>query len=138
MRRIIITEEQYDLLTETMSEMRVRHMPNSSKYKPKKYNSWKEFWKDKTTSKMPFPENGVFKCDCCQKYRNTEKNEEKFVGGHVISENNKAFVYPICEQCNSKAKNDNDFSQKLFKARLEWLVPFSHEDAVDNEENQKE
>lgn len=29
-------------------QIKVKHMPNSAKYKPKKYNTWKEYWEDKS------------------------------------------------------------------------------------------
>ena len=111
----------------------VRHMPGSSKYTPKNYSSWKEFWKAKSTSIEPFPENGEYKCDCCG------KQKEIFCGGHVISiEDEKNYIYPICEECNNKAKENNEFSRKYFRAKRGWLVILSSEDAVSNDENQKE
>ncbi len=111
----------------------VRHMPDSGKYIPKKYDSWKEFWKARSTSSIPFPENGAYICDCCERFKNN------FVGGHVITtDNKKAYIYPICKECNDKAKKDNDYSQTSFTVLREWLVPFSPEDAIDTAENQKE
>lgn len=134
---IKLTEDQIKdiirkVLTIFLKRVKVRHMPDSGKFRPRKYDSWREFWKAHSASSIPFPENGAYECDCCKQLKNN------FVGGHVITKDKKAYIYPICEECNNKAKENNTYSKKTFTVLQEWLVPFSLQDAIDTAENQKE
>lgn len=97
----------------------VRHMKDTSKYNPKDYDSWKEFWLEKTGNLIP-DENG--KCPCCQ----DETTPEGFVGGHVRSVENEyeQFVCLVCKSCNSKygkGKKESD----TFKVKFSECALFS-------------
>lgn len=110
----------------------VRHLPNSSIYRPKGYASWIDFWKDKTISPIRFSEKKPFRCYCCG------DDKTDFVGGHVISEGNKKYICPICKECNDMAKENNEYSERYFSVPSQLLVEFFPKRDADIVENQRE
>lgn len=92
----------------------VMHMPESSSFKPKHFDSWKEYWEAKNENNFPINSSS---CDCC--YRKSSK----FVGCHVIDIRTKeVFIYPACERCNSMViQREYDYP---FYAKKDFLVPF--------------
>ena len=86
-------------MMDAMNEItiQVKHMEGSSKYEPKLFNTWKEYWEDKM-SPMTFPSQKE-KCACCQEYT----SPQDFVGAHVKEESsNNMYIYPLCKTCNGK------------------------------------
>ena len=137
-KKIIITEEQLRfLVAEERGEIvKVWHMAGSDKYKPKKYNSWEEFWKVKRRNST-FPSKGST-CDCCKKVI-VGKNDH-FVGSHVITKDKNGkttgvFIYPTCNSCNSKAAKDEKFRGLRFYATSDMLAPVEDGDYELIEEN---
>ena len=110
----------------------VRHMPDSSKYKPKGYASWMGFWKDKMAASTRLPINDISYCYCCK------KNKTDFVGGHVISKDEEKYICPICKECNDMAKEKNEYSERHFSVPSQLLVEFYPKHDADIVENQKE
>lgn len=93
----------------------VKHTEGSSKYRAKKFDSWKDFWESKNTSNS-FPAHQI--CDCCQRMETT------FVGGHVtVIDTEETYIYPVCENCNNKYGDGKH--NKTFQAKSGLLVPFN-------------
>lgn len=110
----------------------VRHMPDSSKYKPKGHASWMDFWKDRMTASARLPRNDISYCYCCK------QDKTDFVGGHVISKDEEKYICPICKECNDTAKENNEYSERYFSVPFQLLVEFSPKRDADIVENQKE
>ena len=92
----------------------VRHMPDSSKYKPKGYASWMGFWKDKMAASTRLPINDISYCYCCK------KNKTVFVGGHVISKDEEKYICPICKECNDMAKEKMNIQNAILAFLLNY------------------
>lgn len=102
----------------------VKHLPDSSVFRYRN-GSWKDYWERE--SSKPFPQQSH--CDCC--FRD---NGIELVGCHVIDKDNKVYIYPVCQSCNTEViGHENDFP---FYAKNDWLIPFRVEEAVC--ENQSE
>lgn len=140
-KKIIITQKQFEAiinegckssLKETLDSLiEVRHMKGSSIYKPKNYSTWKEYWKAKITNDNRFPTQDE-SCDCCRKIT----APENFVGGHVVEVQNedKIYIYPICNSCNSQYGKDKKDSP-IFKVTKSKCVDFIMSEAiVENDE----
>lgn len=93
----------------------VNHMEDSSKYLPKKFNEWDEYWEYKTGRKFP-KESHI--CPCCG------EEKDDFVGGHIVDIFNKEFIYPICRGCNSRAGQSETFRVRYFVAERKDMVKF--------------
>lgn len=101
--------------------IRVKHLEGSSQWKAKDFDSWKDFWIAKTSK--DWPESGTI-CSCCQ------KEQETFVGAHVIDEKGNKYIYPTCSICN-KTYGEGKKESPTFVAQESLLVPFNEEsDAV--------
>ena len=104
-------------------EISVKHMKGSSKYEPKGFNSWKEFWEEKMSPKS-FPKQ-VEKCACCQK--DTTPND--FVGSHIREEQSGAtYIYPLCKSCNDRYGKGKEESP-IFSVMKAMCADFSLSEA---------
>lgn len=101
----------------------VKHMNESSKYKPIGFNSWRDFWESKMHT-ISFPSQ-VEKCACCEE--DTQPNE--FVGAHIMQiDTDKMFIYPLCQTCNSKyGKGKTD--SPIFEVKKSLCADFSISEA---------
>ena len=107
--------------------VRVKHLSGSSKWKPKEFESWKDFWKSKKNEKEKWPE-GKFVCDCCKQER------EIFVGAHVIDDKGKKYIYPVCDSCNTTYGEGKKVSPSFY-AQKSFLVPFNEKTDAINEDS---
>ena len=50
------------------------------------------------------------------------------VGAHVqqVGEKDVVFITPTCNECNTKAAQDEKFRLKSFKVKFKYLVPFNY------------
>ena len=92
----------------------VIHMPLSSSFKPKEFDTWEKYWEAKSNQKFPASDSI---CDCCF------ERSSLFVGCHVVDIRTKeAFIYPVCQSCNARAiRHELDYP---FYAKEDLLVPF--------------
>lgn len=106
----------------------VRHAFNTSKYKPRNYDSWINFWKNK--SNYIIEPNEVYDCPCCE---NPIKGSE-FVGAHVkkVVGSNELYITPTCSNCNNPLINTD---AKRFFAKIEYLCPIEEDDFIIVEQN---
>lgn len=115
------------------SLIKVKHMVGTANWKPNDYNSWKDFWENK--SSLTFPTVSE-ECPCCHEGR----NPDDFVGSHIyeVADKNKMYIYPICNDCNlrySKRKKESDESHESdeFEVKKVRCVTFQKSDYyVDN------
>lgn len=121
--------KQIDLAKTVLSEhnprsFAVKHLKGSSKYAPKGGGTWKKFWIDKSNGRQ-FPEDKT-KCLSC----GNPTNADKFVGGHVfeVANQNKMYICPVCESCNSTYGKGKKESPK-FIVTSDDCVDFTYEDA---------
>lgn len=98
----------------------VNHMKGSSKYQPKQFNGWDDYWDSKTGRAFP-KESHI--CPCC----GMEKDD--FVGGHVVDIFEEEYIYPICRCCNSRAGQEESFRLRYFVAERKDLARFVHSEA---------
>lgn len=91
----------------------VKHLSGSSKWEPKEFESWKDFWKSKKGEKWP---EGGSVCICCKQERET------FVGAHVIDEKGRKYIYPVCDSCNSTYGEGKEESPSFYAQKF-LLVP---------------
>lgn len=98
----------------------VRHMVGTSKYEPKDFQSWKEYWENK---KYPFqfPQKSS-DCPCCKNRR----DKDEFVGAHIEEADNpqKQYIYPICNSCNDRYGEGKEPSP-VFEVKKPFCAPFS-------------
>lgn len=93
---------------------KVIHMEGSSKYLPKHYNTWSDYWREEIKTPI-IPSNKV--CDCCCEVK------DEFVVGHITRlDNNENFLYPICKECNDKGKGSGN---NVFLAMENVMQPFN-------------
>lgn len=107
------------------STISVKHMPDSSKYKAKKFSSWKEFWEDAKKGEMTFPTHRT-KCECCGEIT----NPEDFVGAHIVNVHNsrEMYIYPLCNSCNS-TYGEGKKESPTFDVHKDMCVVFKVSDA---------
>ncbi|MBQ9435495.1 MAG: hypothetical protein IJU33_05140 [Bacteroidales bacterium] len=96
------------------TRLKVKHLSGSSKWKPKEFESWKDFWLSNKTE--DWPKSGTI-CDCCR------EKKETFVGGHVIDDKEKKYIYPVCDSCNSTYGEGKEESPSFYAQKF-LLVPF--------------
>ena len=104
----------------------VKHMPDSSKYKPKSFSSWKEFWEAAKKGEMTFPTQKT-KCECCGEV----VNPGDFVGAHIVSVHNsrEMYIYPLCNTCNS-TYGEGKKESPVFEVHIDKCVVFKESDAI--------
>jgi hypothetical protein len=81
------------------------------------YNSWREYWKDKT--KFKFSEAGSVCPNCKKKF---DSKEHKRVGGHVIIKGDltkREYITIICSHCNNVNSEEN---KHFFKVHQKLIV----------------
>ena len=94
-------------------------MEGSSKYTPKGYDDWSDYWRKKVKTPIT-PTNNI--CDCCC------QEKENFVIGHVTRiDNGDNFLYPICDECNGEGKGNGNHPFLASETRLHH---FNFSDAV--------
>lgn len=106
-----------------MGIVKVRHWEGSSKYEPRDFSTWKEYWESKSGDKFPCE---TMKCACCKK----DTEPKNFVGSHVIDElHNRKYIYPLCETCNDKY-GEGKLKSPEFDVKMNKCVPFILEEAI--------
>ena len=74
----------------------VRNINGTVMYKPRGYNSWKDFWETKKGEPFRL-------CSNCQCYHNIAE-----VGAHVqkasYGASNEWYIVPLCKPCNNKSE----------------------------------
>ena len=102
----------------------VRHIEDSAKYRPKDFDSWKDYWEAKSNRKFP---NQNTQCECCKETR----SPSEFVGAHIeeVSNSTKRYIYPLCEVCNGKYGKGKEKSPE-FKVLKSKCVPFLVDESV--------
>ena len=116
----------FDEFCETAKTIGVVHMEDTSRYKPKHFDSWKEFWENAKKGEMTFPTETT-KCECCKE----DKNPEDFVGAHIREAGNgrgNMYIYPLCNSCNDKYGKGKEKSP-TFRVKKEKCVDFHVSDA---------
>ena len=73
-----------------------------------------DFWKDRMAASARLPRNDISYCYCCK------QNKTDFVGGHVISKNEKKYICPICKDCNDKAKEKMNIQNAILAFLLNY------------------
>jgi len=105
--------------------VKVKHMKDTSKYKPKDGGTWKEYWEKKMSPKT-FPKQAE-KCACC---KDTVEAED-FVGAHIQEVNYpySKYIYPLCKNCNDRYGSNKEESPEFFVLK-EYCVDFVKEEAT--------
>lgn len=104
------------------SFIKVKHMVGTANWKPKEYDSWKQFWEDKSSLNFP---SETEKCACCHE----DTNPDDFVGSHIyeVADKNKMYIYPICNDCNLRYREGKEGSTE-FEVKKVRCVTFQESD----------
>lgn len=104
--------------------IKVRHMEGTSKYEPKDFHTWKEFWEEKNHI-FQFPQKST-ECPCCK----IIKDKDDFVGAHIQEVDNPGnqYIYPLCNSCNDRYGEGKEPSP-VFEVKKPFCVPFSLSEA---------
>lgn len=115
-------KEMRHLINLTNIIVKVRHWEGSSKYKPRDFSTWKEYWESKSGDKFP---RETMQCACCK----GDTKPAKFVGAHVIDNHDMIYIYPLCKTCNDKY-GEGKLKSPEFDVKMKKCVPFLIEEAI--------